>query len=521
MKNWISIVALLFVVNQLFAEVKPASPFAEHMVLQQAHTVPVWGTANSGEQVTVQFAGQQVSTTAGDDGNWKVILSALSAGGPFEMVIKGENTITIKDVYVGEVWLCSGQSNMDMTVAREDRYWCGVFNEKEELADANYPKIRVFDTAFTPRDEAQKAVDGKWELVSPETVGHMSAAAYFFARDLYKKYKVPIGLITTAYGASTAEAWISNSALEAHPDLQWLIDNYVQKKANYHPTLEEMEKYHEAYEKYLVDAAKAKAEGKDAVRSPKNRDPRVDQHNPSVLYNGMVAPLIPYAIRGAIWYQGESNGNSASQYGEIMEVLIKDWRERWGQGEFPFFYVQLANHQKLITDPVKNDPMVLVREGQLQNLSIPNTGMVVAIDNADPENPGNIHPKNKQEIGRRLALIAKAKVYGEAISYSGPIYDYYLIDGNKVELHFKHVDGGLEAHGDQLKGFAICGANKKFVHGDAKIEGKTIVVSSPEVASPVAVRYGWAKNPDVNLYNKSGLPASPFRTDVGAENSKE
>lgn len=521
MKIWISIVSLLFVVNQLFAEVKPASPFSDHMVLQQQRTVPVWGWANSGEQVTVQFADQSVSATADQDGNWKVNLSPLKAGGPFEMKITGENTITIKDVYVGEVWLCSGQSNMDMTVAREDRYWCGVFNEKEEVANAKYPKIRVFDTEFTPKDEPQNTVVGSWELVSPKTVGHMSAAAYFFARDLYQKYKVPIGLITTAYGASTAEAWISNSALSAHPDLQWLIDNYVQKKADYHPTLEQMEKYHEAYEKYLVDAAKAKVEGKDELRAPKNHDPRVDQHNPSVLYNGMVAPLIPYAIRGAIWYQGESNGKSANQYGKIMDVLIKDWRDRWGEGQFPFFYVQLANHGELSTEPIKNDPMVLVREGQLQNLSIPNTGMAVAIDNADPDNPGNIHPKNKQEIGRRLALIAKAKVYGEDIPYSGPIYDYYLINGNKIELHFKHVDGGLEAHGDQLKGFAICGPDKKFVHGDAKIDGNTIVVTSSEVPAPVAVRYGWAKNPDVNLYNKVGLPASPFCTDVEAAISNE
>jgi len=481
--------------------------------LQQGRQVPVWGTANPEEKVTVLFGKQEQTVVAGKDGYWRINLSALITGGPFTMTIKGENTIELKDVYVGEVWLCSGQSNMDMTVAREDRYWAGVMNEKEEVAVAKYPQIRVFDTDYTPRDEPQFAVNGKWEIVSPETVGHLSATAYFFARELYNKYKVPIGLITTAYGASTAEAWISQSTLETQPDLTFLIDNYIKKKAAYNPTLEELQKLQEAMDKWKIDAAKAKAEGKDEVRAPKNRDPRIDQHNPCVLYNGMVAPLIPYAIRGAIWYQGESNGNTANLYGKIMETLIKDWRNRWGQGEFPFFYVQLANHQELITDPIKNDPMVTVRDEQLKNLSLPNTGMAVAIDNAQPDDFGNIHPKNKQEIGRRLALIARAKVYGESIPYSGPIYDYMIIDGPQVKIAFKHTEGGLVSKGAKLTGFAIAGADQKFVHAEAKIEGNQLIITSPEIENPVAVRYGWAKNPQANLFNKVDLPASPFRTD--------
>lgn len=512
-KNIFSGVILLFECSAVQAKIVPASLFQDHLVFQQGRQVPVWGTANPDEQVTVSFGRQKQTTFAGKDGNWRINLSALNVGGPFEMTLHGENTIELKDVYVGEVWLCSGQSNMDMTVAREDRYWCGVNNEKEEVASANYPQIRVFDTEFTPKDEPQSTVNGKWELVSPETVGHISAAAYFFARELYNKYKVPIGLITTAYGASTAEAWISQPALEAQPELTFLIDHYIKKKADFNPTLDELQKYQEAFEKWKVEAAKAKAEGKDELRAPKNRDPRVDQHNPCVLYNGMVAPLIPYAIRGVVWYQGESNGNSANLYGKIMETLISDWRHRWGEGEFPFFYVQLANHQQLITDPVKDDPMVTVRDEQLKNLSVSNTGMAVAIDNADVNNPGNIHPKNKQEIGKRLALIARAKVYGEAIPYSGPIYDYLLIDGNQVKIAFKHAEGGLVTNGEKLTGFAIAGADKKFVYADARIDGNRLIVSSPEVENPVAVRYGWAKNPPVNLYNKANLPASPFRTD--------
>ncbi len=505
---------LLVGFSALQAKVIPASPFQDHMVLQQGRQVPVWGTANPEEKVTVLFGNQEQSVVAGSDGRWRINLNELAIGGPFKMTIKGKNTIDLNDVYVGEVWLCSGQSNMDMTVAREDRYWAGVINEKEEVASANYPQIRVFDIEFTPVDEPQTSVNGKWEVVSPETVGHLSAAAYFFARELYNKYKVPVGLITTAYGASTAEAWISEQALDAQPELAFLTDNYIKKKAAYNPTLEDLKKFGEAMEKWKVDATRAKTEGKDEVRTPKNPDPRVDQHNPGVLYNGMVAPLVPFAIRGAIWYQGESNGNSASVYGKIMETLILDWRNRWGQGEFPFLYVQLANHQQLITEPVKDDPMVTVRDEQLKNLSIPNTGMVVAIDNADPDNPGNIHPKNKQEIGKRLALIARAKVYGEPISYSGPIYDYMLIDGNKVKIAFSHTDGGLTVKGDKLNGFAIAGADQEFVHADVRIDGNQLIVTSREIENPVAVRYGWAKNPPVNLYNKAGLPASPFRTDT-------
>ncbi len=513
MNKYLSIPLLLLFCFQLNATVIPASPFQDHMVLQQGRLIPVWGKANPGESVSVTIAKQSHWITADKDGNWRISLDAIPAGGPFEMIIQGENTITIKDVYVGEVWLCSGQSNMDMTVAREDRYWAGVFNEKEEVAQAKYPQIRVFDTEFTPRDEPQATVNGKWEVVSPETVGHLSATAYFFARELYNKYKVPIGLITTAYGASCAEAWISQPAIEADPELTFLIDNYIKKKAAYNPTLQELQKFHDDMEKWKVEAAKAKAEGRDELRQPKNRDPRVDQHNPSVCYNGMVAPLIPYAIRGAIWYQGESNGATAKIYDKIMETLILDWRTRWEQGEFPFFYVQLANHQQLITEPVKDDPMVFVREGQLKNLSVRNTGMVVAIDNADANDPGNIHPKNKQDIGKRLSLIARAKVYGENIPYSGPLYDYMTIDGNKVKIAFTHINGGLVVKGEKLVGFAIAGPDRKFVHAEAVIDGNNIIVSSPEVSNPFAVRYGWAKNPQVSLYNKAGLPASPFRTD--------
>lgn len=496
-----------------FAQVIPASVFGDHMVLQQQMPVPVWGDANVGEKIAIKFNGQQQTVKADKNGQWMVKLTPMKTGGPYQLEIRGKNTIVFNDIYVGEVWLCSGQSNMDMTVAREDRYWCGVFHEQEEVTAANYPLIRVFDTEYTPKNEVQKNVKGTWEVCSPQTVGHFSAVAYFFARDIYQKHNVAIGLITTAFGASTAEAWISKPSLLEHPQLGYLLDAYAKKMAAYDTSKALREKYRLAYDTWKMEADKAIAAGKDKPKEPKNPNPERDQHNPCVLYNGMVAPLVPYAIRGALWYQGESNGPSAKVYAELMETLVQDWRKAWAQGDFPFFYVQLANHQALITEPVKEDAMVTVRDAQLKNLSISNTGMVVAIDNADPEDQGNIHPKNKQAIGKRLAIIAEAKVYGQSIEYSGPIYEKMAVEGNKIRIYFNHVGKGLKAAGDSLKGFAIAGADKKFVWGQATIEKNTVVVSSPAIESPIAIRYGWAKNPLVNLYNEEDLPASPFRTD--------
>lgn len=505
----------LFAENN-FANVKLASPFGDHMVLQRNKTVPVWGTASPGEKVTITFNNQKKSTITASDGTWSIRLGKLKAGGPFTMTAAGANAITFQDVYVGEVWLCSGQSNMDFTVAREDRYWCGVFNEKQEVAEADYPLIRVFDTDFAPRLEPQKDVTGTWEIVSPQTVGHMSAIAYFFARDLQKKMKVPVGLITTAFGASTAEAWTSNSALVSNPEFATLLNNFQNKISNYLSDTAAKSKYKKENDAWRIASAKAKEEGKDQPRGPKNPDPVMDQHNPFVLWNGMVAPLVPYAIQGVLWYQGESNSPTASIYRDLMETLIIDWRKQWNQGAFPFLYVQLANIGKEIeTIPAAGGAEAIKREAQLLNLSIPNTAMVVAIDNADPLDMLNVHPKNKQEIGKRMVLAARAIAYGEKITYSGPVYDSMQIIGNTIHLKFKSIDKGLLCKGDKLKGFAIAGEDKKFVWADAKIVGNSIIVSSPDIAKPIAVRYGWGSNPPISLYNMADLPASPFRTDAG------
>jgi sialate O-acetylesterase len=322
---------------------------------------------------------------------------------------------------------------------------------------------------------------------------------------------VPFGLVVTSFGASTAEAWTSQPALGANKDLRFLLDNYVKACMEYDSGAVQ-DKYKKALADWDAASKKAKAEGGKAPKKPGvPKNPHLDQHSPCVLYNAMVLPLAPYAIRGTIWYQGESNSPTANVYEEIMATLIKDWRGAWGQGDFSFLFVQLANNGTPQTSPQSGVPAeARKREAQLRNLSIPNTGMAVTIDIGDAN---NIHPKNKQDVGLRLALAAEALVYGYDVVYSGPIYDKMEIKDNSVILHFSHVDGGLVARNDKLVGFAIAGEDKKFVWADARIEGDTIVVSSPNTGKPVAARYGWDKNPIVSLYNKANLPASPFRTD--------
>jgi sialate O-acetylesterase len=401
---------------------------------------------------------------------------------------------------------------MDFTVAKtQKKYFAGVENESQEIAAADYPQIRMFTVELKLSDTLQPDVVGRWIVCSPQTVGDFSAVAYFFGRDLYKKRGVPMGFITSTWGASTAQCWTSREALIAEPTLKPLVDAYDATIKTYSPESARAE--HEAALKAWEEAsAKAKAEGKRAPRKPgAPRNPHEDQHNPTLLYNGMIAPVKPYAIRGAIWYQGESNGPTANEYYTLMKTLIADWRKAWGEGDFPFLFVQLANINALATQPVQGRSTVaLVREGQMDTLKIPNTGMAVTIDIGDA---ANVHPKNKQEVGRRLALAAQALVYREPIAYSGPLYDTMQVEGSRVRLRFKHTEGGLKAKDDKLIGFAIAGEDGKFVWADAQIDGETVVVSSPDVPKPTVVRYGWADNPPVSLYNGAGLPASPFRTD--------
>lgn len=480
------------------AEVKPSPLFTDHMVLQRGMSVPVWGTASPGEPVKVTLNGRTRSTTTGTDGKWMVRLRKLKAGGPYEMRIEGSNSLTIHDVLVGEVWLASGQSNMVFTVSGKIYPWAGMLDEDEEIAAANYPQIRMFTVkerkSYTPQDDA----DGEWQVCNPETVPGFSAVGYLFARDLQQRLHVPVGILTVAYGASTAESWLPRQALEADPQLKPMLDRF-----------DALESFYRSHPGALAaDAPPAPQTINSRPAKPGLlHDPVQDQHQPTVLFNGMMHPVIPYAIRGAIWYQGESvvGGKAGvALYPHVMETLVTQWRQLWGEGDSPFYAVQLPALKN-----VSNNPMV--REAQAQILSLPNTGLAVTIDVGDPD---NVHPKNKEPVAERLALIALANTYGRKLEYSGPRYGSEEVEGGSIRIRFTRVDGGLVAKDGPLKWFQIAGADEHFVEAEAIIVGDTVVVKSTNVPAPVAVRYAWDNYPfGCNLYNAAGLPAAPFRTD--------
>jgi sialate O-acetylesterase len=510
---------LLAACSNARAEVTPNPLFAEGAVLQRDQETPVWGTAKDGEKVTVEFGGQSVTTTAAG-GRWKISLKPLKAGGPFSMKISGENTVTIDNLLVGDVWVCSGQSNMQFALA-------GAANAQAEIPKANYPQIRLFTV---PRKTSVKPVieaDGKWEACTPDTAKKFSAVAYFFGRDLHQKLGVPIGLIHSSWGGTPAQAWTSIEGLNKDPilnayvaaadknakDFPEAVKAYGAKAAAYEEKLKSWQaKAGPDYEKKLNQWKRAsqvaRKEGKPIPKlgvPMKPEAPPAPDGKPSVptvLFNGMIAPLVNYGIKGAIWYQGEANAGAAQQYRTLFPTMIADWREKWNQGNFPFLYVQLA--------PFNKQPPE-IREAQLLTLKTsPNTGMAVTADVGDLT---NIHPTRKEPVGKRLALAARALAYGEKIEYSGPVYQSMRVESGNAILNFGHTGAGLMAKDGELKDFTIAGADDKFVPAKAVIKGDQIIVSSDEVKMPKAVRYRWGTY-EGNLFNKDGLPASPFRTDV-------
>ena len=505
------LVVVLFspIVPAAMADVKLPAVISEHMVLQQDVAAPIWGWADKDEEVTVSITGQSKSAKAGADGKWMIKLDKLPSGGPHELVVKGKNTLTIADVLVGEVWLGSGQSNMAMTVSRSKDF-------EVEQAASKLPNIRMFRENSAAATEPQEGGSGKWEVCSPETVGTFSATAFFFGRELHKSLKVPVGLINSSVGGTPIEAWTSMAAQKDLVELKPLFARWDKDSESYDP-----EKAKAQYEKQLADwkaaAKKARDEGKQPTRPPQQPiNPRKNSLHPAVLFNGKIAPLVPYAIRGAIWYQGESNANTirqgagAENYGLQLRTLIADWRGRWGQGDFPVVWVQLPLFHKAQSEPVEETGWTIVREQMLKTLKVPNTGMAITLDLGEAN---DIHPKDKQGVGKRLAMWALAKVYNQKNAVpSGPLPDGYEITGEEVVLSFRHA-AGLKANGEELKGFAIAGADQKWRAAMARIDGEDVIVWHPDVKQPKAVRYAWADNPDANLVNGAGLPASPFRTD--------
>ncbi|MBC7328356.1 sialate O-acetylesterase [bacterium] len=488
------LVSLFSITTLSLASLKLPSFFSDHMVLQREEKIRVWGLASPGEKISVELGGNKAETKANAQGHWQVELPKMKAGGPYELKVKGEKEkIVLKDVYIGDVWIASGQSNMWWPVSES-------LNAEQEIASANYPLIRLLQVPAKWSRKPEWDIECKWEVCSPETVKGFSAVAYFFARELYKQLNIPLGIIHSSVGGTPAEAWTSEMTLRSNPELKHLLELWS--------------KYDEQLKKWNEEKEKAKKEGKPEPQPPTAPFgigwDWAEFWRPANLFNAMIAPFTRFPLKGAIWYQGESNVGRAKEYSILFPAMIVDWRKHWGIGDFPFLFVQLANFMQVHPEPTESGWAEL-REAQTAALKLPNTGMAVAIDIGDAN---DIHPKNKQDVGKRLALNALAVAYGKKVEYSGPVFQKMVIEGNKIRLYFTHTDGGLVCKGEKLKGFAIAGEDKKFRWAEGKIEGDTVVVWNNEIAHPVAVRYAWADNPECNLYNKAGLPAVPFRTDI-------
>lgn len=450
------------------AAVRLPRVFGSGMVLQRDAPVPVWGWGDVGEKVTVEIAGEKQTAAVGPDGRWRVDLSPKSAGGPFELKISATNKIIFTDVLFGDVWICAGQSNMGFSLRRAK-------DADAEIATANYPNLRFLTVPTKSATEPQTDFNATWAPCSPKTARDFSAVAYFFGRRLRETIKVPVGLIEVAWGGASCEAWIEPRFLVEHPELSGL-------------------------------ASPARLE-----KTPENQ-------RAGALRNGMLEPLKPFAIKGVVWYQGEANAGRAWQYRLLFPIAVESWRQDWEQGDFPVYFVQLANFMAPRPQP-GNSSWAELREAQSQAArQLRNVGCAVAIDVGEA---ADVHPKDKKPVGERLALLALARTYGVDVVCDGPEFRSMKIDGNRVVLTFDVGDGGelkiganAQCDAAELRGFAVAGADRKFYWAKAEIDGETVVVSAPEVERPVAVRYAWADNPICNLTNGAGLPASPFRSDV-------
>jgi sialate O-acetylesterase len=494
----------------LAAKVTVAPLFTDHAVLQQGKPVLVWGTAGSHEHVGLEFHGQMTAADADANGSWKAELPAFAATGHgADLVIRGENTITLHDVVVGEVWLCSGQSNMEFVLWDAQRDDFRVQNGLKEVAAANYPQIRQFKVEHQVASEPKASVDGSWVPCSPLTAAKFTAVGYFFARDISYRLGVPVGIINCTWGGTPVESWMSREALGSDRAFGVVAQRWQRSVAGY-PSAKAVYPVKLAKWNELLKTAQAAGTEKDflaqnlAPRLPPGA-PQDDPWQPSGLYNGMVVPLLPYRLRGILWYQGEANAGhmeNALEYHKLFTAMITRWRVQFGQGDVPFYWVQLASFKPSPSWPY-------LREAQQQTLSLPNTGQALAIDLGSAD---TIHPRNKQEVGRRLALIAANQVYKIPIEFSGPVFANADVEGAAMRVWFNYCANSLKA--DQpVATCELAGADHKFYPAAARVDGNSLVVTSAQVPKPVAVRYSWAGFAEGHLYNSAGLPAAPFRSD--------
>ncbi len=498
-------VALAVGAPAVSADVRLPKVFGDHMVLQREAPIVVWGWADPGEKVTVSLAGRTAAAKADASGSWKVTLSALPAGGPLEMSVAGKNRVLLSDILVGEVWLCSGQSNMEWILKNTD-------NADEAIASADLPEVRLLTVEKRPSPQLLPDIRGAWAVCTPKSAEGFSAVAFFFGRKIQAELKVPVGLINSSWGGTSAEVWTPADGFPLGAGLDDSTRTIRQADADFRALLPA--KLAE-FEAWIAGSKKALHGG-----GPLPLVPELPKHpifsegypsQPTSLYNGMIHPLVPFAFRGALWYQGEANAitHDGPLYLEKMKALVGGWRKAWGRGDFPFYFVQIAPLDAVY----EGDDLPRLWDAQRAALALPNTGMAVTTDIA---NLKDIHPRNKLDVGNRLALWALARDYGRSgLVCSGPLYKAVEFKDGKAVVSFDYAAGGLVAGGgNDLTWFEVAGADRVFKKARARIEGSTVVAASTDVPRPVAVRFAWHRNCTPNLINTAGLPASPFRTDA-------
>lgn len=458
------------------AEIRLPKIFSSHMVLQRDQPIHIWGYSDPGEKVSASLNGANQAAVGDAIGHWSLYFLPQSAGGPFQLTVTGTNKIVLDDILIGDVWFASGQSNMEMPLSGFSRSTF-VQNAADEIRNANHPNMRLLlvHRAATPYPQNEFQGDAAWTACTPETAAKFSAVAYFFGRDIQSKENVPIGLIDSTWGGTPAEAWVSLDGLSADAGLMPVFASWAR----------------------MADAR---------VNAPSTR-PAPDSWDPAWLFNGMVAPAVDFAIKGVIWYQGESNSKleTAPMYHRVFSTLIGDWRSHWREGSFPFLFVQISSFKSNATEDWGT-----IRDAQRRTLSVANTAMAVTIDVG---NPDNVHPADKQTVGARLSLAARAIAYHENVEYSGPLFRETSTEDGSIRVWFSHVDGGLIAKGGSLEGFEVSGENHQFLPAAARIDGESVIVSNPDVTAPKYVRYAWQNAPVANLYNSAGLPAPTFTSE--------
>ncbi len=507
-----SLLAVGSAARGLNAEIRLPAVIGDHMVIQRGKSISVWGWAVPGETLTISLAGQTASIQADRQGRWRARLQPIdSSKDPLSMTIKGSRSDprVVTDILVGEVWLCSGQSNMEWSLS-------ATLSPLPEIRRADYPGIRLFHVPRRASPLPLDDIEATWAVCRPETVANFSAVAYYFGREIHERLGLPVGLINSSWGGTRIEPWTPSAGFEAVPEVRNILDELPKADDDYRrkikPVLPVLKDW--------LKTAEARTAADEAVplAPPIPAHPLMNPQKPTSLYNGMVYALVSFPIRGAIWYQGEANRNDGPIYAKKMEALIKGWRSVWGYDDLSFYFVQLApfgyayDREMTGGDIPDFERLPLIWEAQVEALKIPNTGMAVTTDIA---NLNDIHPRNKMEVGRRLALWARAQMYGESdLVYSGPLYESMTLEGSKVRLRFKHTGSGLISLDDRpLTWFEVAGEDRTFYKAQAEIERDTVVVWNPRVDKPAAVRFGWDQLAEPNLGNREGLPASPFRTD--------